>query len=461
MNSRRDVTQTGAPRGAPLGALKRRAALLAPFALPLALGGCDWLSNLFEDKKAPLAGKRESVFSNGGGLNIDGNPPRVSLPPPVRNAAWPQVGGNPAHLMGHLAAAVDLREAWSADIGTGGGYRQVLMASPVVLNDIVFTMDSAGVVSAFTAADGRRLWRFDTKPDDADSTNVGGGLGADGTTLYAVNGLSQLVALELTTGKVKWRTDIGVPGRSPPMIADGRLFLTTIEDRLLAYTTADGRQLWTHQATNPVTALLGQPAPAYYRGLVIAGFGSGELVCLRADSGAAVWTDGLGEARPAGSVGDFLSIRGTPVVVGGQVFAISVGGLLVSDDVPSGRRLWERQVAGEDTVYAAGDWMFIISAQQELAAIRLADGVVAWVSPLPRYENPEKSRGPITWYGPLLVGDRLIVSGTSKQALSISPYTGDITGKIDLSSQAAPFAPVVAGGTVYLVTNDARLLALR
>jgi outer membrane protein assembly factor BamB len=105
--------------------------------------------------------------------------------------------------------------------------------------------------------------------------------------------------------------------------------------------------------------------------------------------------------------------------------------------------------------------MFIISAQQELAAIRLADGLVAWVSPLPRFENPVKSTGPITWYGPLLVGDRLIVAGTSKQALSISPYTGDITGKIDLSSPAAPFAPVVAGGTVYLVTNDARLRALR
>jgi outer membrane protein assembly factor BamB len=457
MNSRRDVT----PTDAPIGTLTRRAALLAPLALPLALGGCDWFSGLFEEKKVPLAGRRESIFSNGNGLSVDDNPPKVVLPPPVRNAAWPQVGGNPAHLMGHLAAAVDLREAWSANIGAGGGYRQILMASPVVLNDIVFTMDSTAVVSAFAVADGRRLWQFDTKPDNSDSTNVGGGLGADGTTLYAVNGLSQLVALELTTGKVKWRTDIGVPGRSPPMIADGRLFLTTIEDRLLAYTTADGRQLWNHQATNPVTAMLGQPAPAYYRGLVIAGFGSGELVCLRADSGTVVWTDGLGEARQAGSVGDFLSIRGTPVVVGGQVFAISVGGLLVCDDVPSGRRLWDRQVAGEDTVYAAGGWMFIISVQQELAAIQLADGRVAWVSPLPQFEDPVKRNGPITWYGPLLVGDRLIVSGTGKQALSVSPYTGDITGKVDLSSQAAPFAPVVAGGTVYLVTNDARLIALR
>lgn len=449
MKSRRDVT--------PIGALTRRAALLAP----LALAGCDWISDMFESKKTPLPGKRESIFLNGNGLNVDDGAPKVVLPPPVRNAAWPQSGGNPAHLMGHLAAAVDLRQAWSADIGTGGGYRRILTASPVVLNDIVCTMDSDGIVSAFAATDGRRLWRFDTKPEDLDSTNVGGGLGADGNTLYAVNGLSQLVALELTTGKIKWRTNIGAPGRSPPMIADGRVFLTTIEDRLLAYTTADGHQLWTHQATNPVNTVLGQPAPAYYRGLVIAGFGSGELACVRADSGSVVWTDGLGEARMGGSVGDFMSIRGTPVIVGGQVFAISVGGLLVCDDVPSGRRLWDRQIAGEDTVYAAGDWMFVISSQQDLAAIHLADGRVSWVSPLPQFENPEKRKDPITWYGPLLVGDRLIVSGTSEQALSVSPYTGEITGRISLPSQAAPVAPVVAGGTVYLVTNDARLIALR
>ena len=34
-------------------------------------------------------------------------------------------------------------------IDLGGGYRAILMAEPVVLNNIVFTMDSAGVVSAF------------------------------------------------------------------------------------------------------------------------------------------------------------------------------------------------------------------------------------------------------------------------------------------------------------------------
>jgi outer membrane protein assembly factor BamB len=441
-----------------VGLLGRRAALLAP----LSLAGCSLLDSWFEEKKDPLPGKREAVFADRRGLVVDEGGPKVVLPPAVRNAAWPQPGGNPAHLMGHLAANDHLTEVWKADIGQGGGLRRVITAQPVVLNGTVFTMDSDAEVSAFALANGKPQWSFDTKPEDNDdSTNVGGGLGADGTTLYAVNGLFQLVALDMATGKQKWRHDLGVPARSAPMIADGRVFVTTIDDRLFAFTAADGRQLWTHQSAMPVTAMLGEPAAAYYQGLVIAGFGSGELACLRADSGSIVWTDSLGASQGRASIADLLSIRGLPIVANGLVYAISMGGLLICNDIPSGRRVWDRQVAGEDTPYIAGDWMFVISAEQQIAAININDGHVSWVTQLPRWEDPKSRKNTLTWYGPLLVSDRLIVTGTSEDALSISPYTGDILGHITLSESAAPVAPVVAAGTVLIVTNDARLIALR
>ncbi|WP_428487826.1 PQQ-binding-like beta-propeller repeat protein [Rhodopila sp.] len=438
-------------------ALSRRAALLAPLVLPLALTGCD----LFSNTKPPIPGTREAVLAPGRGLSVDKDAPKVVLPPAVRNAAWPQAGGNPAHLMGHLAANDRLAEVWKARIGEGGGYRQVILAQPVVSGGMVFTMDSDAVVRAFRLADGSRIWRVDSKPKHTDSTNVGGGLGLDQSILYAVNGLSQLVALDMTDGKQRWRRDIGVPARSAPTIADGRIFLTTIDDHLLAFAAEDGRQLWTYQAAEPVTALLGHPAPAYYQGLVIAGFGSGELAALRAESGSVVWTDGLGAQRGRSSVADFLSIRGAPVIDSGQVFAISMGGLLVSNDVPTGRRLWERQVAGEETPFVAGDWLFVISVQQELAAVHLADGKIAWITDLPRWKNPPDKSNTLTWYGPLLVEDRLIVTGTSDDSLSVSPYTGEILGHQKLSAAAAPLVPVIADGTVLIIINNGQLLALR
>jgi hypothetical protein len=45
--------------------------------------------------------------------------------------------------------------------------------------------------------------------------------------------------------------------------------------------------------------------------------------------------------------------------------------------------------------------------------------------------------------------------------LSVSPYTGDVLGHIELTEQPAPSGPIVADGTVLIMTNDGRLMALR
>lgn len=454
----RDRGPIGVGRERGPGDIGRRTALLLPLA---ALGGCSLFDDLFSDTKTPLPGKREPVMTTRRGL--EGGETQgvaVVLPPAVTNAAWPQAGGNPAHLMGHLAAGERLSEAWRRDIGEGGGYRKKILAAPVVAGGTVFAMDSSGVVSAFEVMSGKRLWRFDTVSDDEDSTNVGGGLGFDDGRLYAVNGLGDLFALDAAKGSVRWKRNIGSPARSAPTIADGRLFLITLQEQLLACAVDDGRQLWAHQAATSTVGMLGQPAPAYADGLVVAGFGSGELACVRASTGSVAWTDSLAAARGRNSLSDLSAIRGRPVVSDGRVFAISLGRLMLSLDLRSGRRLWERDVAGQDDPWVAGDWMFVVSEEQQLAAVSRFDGRVAWVTDLPRWDNPEKHTDPLFWFGPLLAGDRLVVAGTNGDALAISPYSGEILGRQKLSA-AASLGPIVAGGTVFVVTDDGALLALR
>lgn len=437
--------------------LTRRAALLAPLG---ALAGCGLWNDWFGTKKTPLPGKRIPVLADQGALKPDPNVGKIILPPPVRNAAWPQDGGNPAHLMGHLEARDRLTQAWSADIGDGGGYRDKIMAHPVSANGIIYTMDSSAVVSAFDLATGGRRWRFDTTEKNDRSTNVGGGLAYDQGTLYAVNGLAELVALDAAKGTVRWRQNTGTAARSAPTVADGRLFMTTIDDRLLAYAAADGHPLWTYQATQAPTAYLGQPAPAYSDGFVVAGFGSGELAALRADSGAVVWTDSLAAERTGVGLATFSSVRGLVTISDGAVYAVSVGRLMVASDLHAGRRLWERDISSEDSPWVANNWAFLVTLGQQLVALDRVDGRVAWVSQLPQWEDPDKQKDPITWFGPVLVSDRLVVAGTNEVALSVSPYTGEILGKQSLPAAAA-LGPVAVAGTVCIVCNDGRLLALR
>jgi outer membrane protein assembly factor BamB len=158
---------------------------------------------------------------------------------------------------------------------------------------------------------------------------------------------------------------------------------------------------------------------------------------------------------------DIYSIRGVPAISGSRVFAISMGGLAVANDLHSGRRLWQHNVSGLNSPWVAGDWIFVLTVDQNIAAISADDGTIAWVQQLPRWGNPKKQRDPITWYGPLLASDRLVVAGTSKAALAVSPYTGDILGMQKLPGVACPLQPVIADSTLLLIADDGQLTALR
>jgi outer membrane protein assembly factor BamB len=203
---------------------------------------------------------------------------------------------------------------------------------------------------------------------------------------------------------------------------------------------------------------------------VIGGFGSGDLLALRAESGSIAWSDSLTAAGGNGFLANISAITGMPVVGGEQVYVIGQGNLMLSIDVHTGRRLWRRDVSGSQTPWLAGEWLFILTLDQRAAAVSTRDGEAAWITELPHYKNTKNKKkppsNPFAWFGPILVSDRLIFAGAGRPggpggaALALSPYTGEILGQQNFHAAAA-VAPVAAGGVVYFVTDDGALLAFR
>jgi outer membrane protein assembly factor BamB len=449
------IIRSVTPRGVSLG---RRGALLLPLGL---LGGCSLFDNIFASTKTPLPGRREGVMIAHRGLQVASDtPPHVALPPEVANADWPQAGGTPTHFMGRLTGPARLSKAWSATIGEGGGYRRKITSEPVVAQGHVYTMDSDGLVSAFDARTGARNWEFNTQAEKNRSTNVGGGVAYDGGVLYASTGRADILALQANDGKLKWRQDLGAPARSTPTIAEGRVFVTTISQQLVAFGADDGKRIWSFQSGPAQTTVLGAPAPAYADGLVVAGFGSGDIAAVRAATGGVAWTDSIASASGRTSLADLSAITGMPVIAGQRVYVVGLGGLLVAIDLRAGRRLWAHEVAGSQTPWVAGDWIFLLTVDQQFAALSAADGAVSFVTELPRYQNVEKQTDPIQWDGPLLLGEHAIVVSSDSKLRMLSPYTGETQVTLDLPG-AASLAPVTAGGTVFVVTDDGSLTAFR
>ena len=432
--------------------------------LLLGLAGCDTVSEWFgEDDPPPVPGERISVISLERKLQPDPGTEglTVSLPAPYVNEDWPQSGGYPHHAMHHLAAADTLSVRWRASIGNSTDDDGPALATPVIAGGRVFTMDTRSLISSFDADTGARLWTADMLPEEDDEGAFGGGLAVEGGWLFATTGLGLVLALDAETGALRWRHSIGVPVRAPPVVYGGRVFAVSHDNRLWAMDAVSGVLQWSHAAIVESAGFLSGAGPAAEGGVVVVPFSSGELTALRVENGRTIWADILSvQGVRIGAIATFNDIDGNPVIDRGVVFAIGHGGRLVAIDERSGRRIWERDIAGLGTPWVAGDFVFVLTADGELLCIARENGAILWVRSLPRYEDPEEREEPIFWTGPVLAGDRLIVGGSDGRVLAVSPYDGHVLGGRYAGGPVRQ-PPVIADRTLFIVTDDADLIAFR
>lgn len=441
---------------APTRRYHRLTTLAAVAALVLGLGACD------NEVDRILPGERLSVLQLQTALTPS---PQLSdvpvdLPEAWTNQFWPQVGGYPNHAMGHLALGTSLKKAWSASIGTGGDRRRPLTAAPVMAEGMVFSVDTDGEVRAFDAKNGNRKWEASIVPKgEEDSGAVGGGLAYASGRLYATSGYKYLTALNPQTGAQLWKTQLPSPARSAPAVMNEQVYVVTLDNRLLVFSVSDGAPQWNYSGVSESTNLLGSAAPAVDETLVVLPLSSGELYGLRPENGRVVWEDNLSAVRRSGSMGAIADIRGLPVIDQGVVFALSYSGRMVALDQVTGRRLWQREVGSAETPWAAGRTIFIVTTEQQLVALRRDSGEIHWVLQLPRFED-DKRENPVVWTAPILAGGRIITAGSNGDMIEVDATNGTLVRTTDIGDSIT-IAPLVAGETLYTLTQDGDLTAWR
>jgi outer membrane protein assembly factor BamB len=438
--------------------------LLAITIATLSLAGCETLGSLFDfdGPEERLEGERISVMSLESSLEPD---PRladlqVRLPRPYENEEWPQAGGYPGHAMHHLALSETPRVVWRADIGSGSDRDQRIPGQPVVGGGRLYAMDARSRVSAFDLANGNRIWSVDLTPREENAGAIGGGIAFDRGRVFAATAYGEAVALDAATGTTLWREKLTAPARVPPTVDGNLVFVVGHDNQIVALDGDSGRTVWSYTSVAEGAGIVGAGNPAVEGGIVVAPFSSGDLVALREDSGRVAWTDSLIRAQRLSSVATINDIAGSPVIDRGRVYAISHSGRMVALDLRTGDRIWEQSIGGVQAPWVAGDFLFAITIDADLVCLSRRDGRIRWVRPLQRWERPKERKDPIIWYGPILASDRLVVVSNRGRALSVSPYTGEILGGVELPTGASR-APVVAGGMLFILTDGASIVAMK
>lgn len=431
--------------------------------LALTLGGCGIFGGR-EKPNTPTVGNRQAILSHiESGARVDPALAGIAvvLPPPATNPDWAQAGGTPSKIYGHPAIADAPQRAWTASIAGSNNQRR-LAASPVIGGGRLYAMDTTGVVRAYDAASGGQIWSASFEINgDGSSSVFGGGASFFDNKLYVTTGFGEVAALDAATGAQVWKVKPAGPLRGSPTIAFNSVFVMTQDNQIFALNLTDGEPLWNQTATTGQTGVFGVAAPTAGRGSVIAGFSTGELVTYRYENGRQLWADALTRTSISTQVGVLTDIDADPIIdERGRVFALGQGGRMAAYELLSGQRIWELNVSGISTPAVAGDWIFALSSEGKLLCIQSNTGKVRWLTQLARFENEEKRKNPIFWTGPLLAGNRLWIANSRGETYSVNVADGTVSPFVTLDS-GVTLSPVVAGGTLYFLSDDGKISAFR
>lgn len=431
-----------------------------------------------EDENAPAEEDRISILALDEQLKAD---PRyagvsVSVPPSYVNVSWPQPGGEADHTLHHVGATLEFKKEWSVDVGAAGE-RARLTSPPIVVDDRVFVMDAESRVSAFNAETGGRIWRTELAPEiderfrvqeifrmvrgiDPAQIGFGGGVAFDQGRVFVTSGFGFVAALDAITGEEIWRVKTDAPVRTPPTAFRNYVYLTTITNEFLAIDQETGEKVWTFQSFEEKARILSSASPAAAGDLVVAPFSSGEVVAFIADSGRAVWNETLIQQARLTALASLNDIAGSPVIDRGLVYVVSHGGRLAAIDIRSGQTIWEVSIASMQMPWVAGDFIYVVSVDAEIACISRENGGIIWVSQLQRYRKEKKKKGRITWAGPVLAGDHLVLVSSEGDIAKISPITGEIVATEEFG-EGSVISPVVANEKIYVLTEEGKMIAMR
>ncbi len=285
-------------------------------------------------------------------------------------------------------------------------------STPTLVDDKLYTLGMSGIVSAFNAADGKRIWQKPAPPAAPLYHTAMSPLVERGLVIVHIGGHNQgaLTAFDPNTGAVKWAWNGDGPSYGSPIAADFgglRQVIVFTQENLVGVSEASGQLLWkrpfsTSFSQNAITPLIHGDM------VIVSGLDKGVTAFRILKRGNEWTTENVWENQ---SVSLYMT---NAVVVRDVVIGMSHknSGQFFGLDAKTGKTLWTSppRQATNAAISHAGDLLFMLKDDGELI---VAKASASAFEPVKRYTVADSA----TWAAPTIAGNRIFVKDTSSLAL--------------------------------------------
>ncbi len=331
-----------------------------------------------------------------------------------------------------------VRLAWTAKVAPVGLPLEVKVNAASVM-----LAGSDGVITALDARSGAELWRANA------GAPVSTGVGSDGRFASVVTRNNELLALD--GGRELWRQKLPAQVYTAPLVAGGRVFVLTADRSVSAFDAQSGRKIWTQQRPGESLVLRQAGVLLAVGDTLVAGLG-GRLAGLNPSSGAIRWEAPIAAPRGTNDVERLVDLVGRAGRDGNVVCARAFQATVGCVDAARGNLLWSKPAIGSSGVQLDDKYVFGVEGDSKVVAWRRADGERAWVSERLRHRGLS---------APLLVGRALAVGDDSGLVHWLSRDDGALLTRMPTDGTALAAAPVLADGTVVVVTRNGSVFGFK
>jgi eukaryotic-like serine/threonine-protein kinase len=290
-----------------------------------------------------------------------------------------------------------------------------------------------GASASTLPATPKLLWSYNVGGPIASSAAIAGGV------VYVGGGDGDLVALDLASGKLRWKYATGnLIGESSPAVSGDAVYIGDLGGVLHAVNLRDGKPLWTFKTAGEIKA-----SPVVVDGVVLIGSYDTRLYAVDARTGKPRW-----DVATKGMVHATASVRD------GMTFVTGCDALFRAIRIADGREVF--QIATGAYTAASplldGDRAYVGTFNAEVLALDLTRRAVVW-----RYSQQDTE---FPYYSSAaLDGGRLIIGGRDKLVHAIDAASGKRLWTFPTRARVDS-SPSVAGGRVYVGSGDGRLYVL-
>ena len=330
--------------------------------------------------------------------------------------------------------------AWKVNVGDAGRY----IFTPATAGDSVFAASNRGDLLRLNAANGKTLWRVDTK------AALSGGVGVGENMVLVGTSKGSVLAYDLQ-GKPLWQSRVSSEVLSAPQAAGEFVVVRSGDSRIFGLDARDGSRRWEYQATPPPLTLRANPGVVIVEGFAIAGMPAGKLVVLNMANGGLVWETVVAAPKGDNELERITDIAGPPLVEAGRVCAATFQGRAACYETQKGVQLWARPASSVGSLAADDLSVYLSEDTGSVIALDRNTGASVWKQDKLSYRNLS---------APLATGDYVVVGDFEGQVHFLKFEDGAFAARIATDGGGIAAAPQLIGDKVLVQTRKGGIYAI-